>query len=120
MKKIGLLIVLASFLLLSSNVMAQHIQSGEYQVNSQVQGYTLNKGTGERVMTIEFRFQKPFETTPEVLTSISYINADTKAKDLKIKVEPSAVSRDGFILKIGTWDDSIVYGIRGQWMAYSN
>lgn len=119
MKKLTIFFTFAFTLLLAATLTAQTVQTGEFQANSKSSGYNLNKNEGTRVFTIEVRFDTPFETTPEVIVSVNYINADTKSKDLRFKVDTSAVTRDGFIIKIETWDDSIIYGIRGNWLAHT-
>ncbi|MBN1300949.1 MAG: H-type lectin domain-containing protein [Melioribacteraceae bacterium] len=121
MKKLSFLLTLITVIFLFSTVNAQTIQTGKYEANYQAKGYSLNEGSGRRVHTIEVRFEKPFETTPEVIVTVTYLNADTKdGVRVRYEVGAKAISRDGFIIELATWDDSKVHGIRGDWLAFSN
>ena len=118
MKKTQLIsTILLSFLLVAS-LNAQSFQMGKFSANYKSEGYGLNKGDGPRSHTIEVRFEKPFETTPEFLLSVTHVNVETKdGVRVRYEVETKGVSRDGFIIEMSTWDDSKVHELRGKWMA---
>jgi hypothetical protein len=120
MKKSFVIITVILSLFLFGNLFAQKIQSGKFSGNYKSQGYSLNDGEGRRTYSVEFKFDKSFETTPEIILSITYLNAETKnGVRVKYNLEKKAVSRDGFIIEISTWDDSKIHEIRGEWFAIS-
>jgi hypothetical protein len=107
------------FCLSFTAVLAQSgIQSGKFAVNSSTNGYTLNKNSGDRSVSIEITFPKPCETKPVVVLSVTSVDAD-KDTNVRYSVEAVSVSRDGFTVKISTWADTKIHGISGQWIAYT-
>lgn len=81
------------------------------------EGFNLDKGNGERVVTISDDFPNPFEKKPIVMVGVNQIDAD-KTTNLRYKVEATTVSRDGFALKITTWSDTKIFRIGGFWIAH--
>jgi len=119
MKKIIFAIFVVAFVGSLSVVSAQSkFLTGKYTVNYNNSGYTLDKNTGERSYTMEVNFLNPFEKRPEVVVTISLLDAD-KGTNVRYNVETTGVSRDGFTLKISTWGDSKIFGLGGTWIAYS-
>ena len=94
------------------------IMSGKYAANVNSSGYTLDKGSGDRTYTVEISYPTGFEKKPTVVAMVSTVDAE-KSTNLRYSVEVTAVSRDGFIVKITTWGDCKIYGIGGSWIAYS-
>ncbi len=113
----GLTIIL-SFLFVS-NLFSQTILSGKFGANFESSNYTLNKGEGKRTYSIEVKFEKPFETTPEIILSVNILDADGGKKKVAFKVDSKAVSRDGFVIEITTWGDSKINNIQGNWLAHT-
>jgi len=115
-------LITALFLFLAvgfiSNLHAQQIQSGVFDVNTNTKGYTLDKNSGDRIITQEVRFEKPFETMPEVVVGINKLEAD-KQQNVRLDVQATAVSRDGFVLRIKTWGDSKILVLGGSWIAHN-
>jgi H-type lectin domain len=91
--------------------------TGKYTANTNDSGFSLDKNTGPRTFLLEVNFLNPFESRPEVLVTVNVLDAD-KATNVRYNVEATAISRDGFTVKITTWDDSRIYGIGGNWIAY--
>jgi len=91
--------------------------TGKYVANTNNSGFTLDKNTGDRSYLVEVNFLNPFETRPVVIVTVSLLDAD-KGTNVRYTVETSGISRDGFTIKITTWDDSKIYGIGGNWIAY--
>jgi hypothetical protein len=117
MKKLIALFVV--FIALSSTAFSQSIvQSGTWTVNPSVAGYNMDKNTGERTMTVDVEFPKPFDTKPTVVLAVTQIDTD-KDSNSRYNVEAISVSRDGFTLKVRTWADSKVYSLSGYWMAHA-
>ncbi|MFC2085503.1 tyrosine-type recombinase/integrase, partial [Bacteroidota bacterium] len=118
MKKISAIIIVS--LLFSSMIIGQQIESGEFGASYKSPKFTLHENEGSRVYTIEVSFSNPFETKPYIILAVNYLSAESEAKNIRYKVVSSAVSRDGFIIKIETWGDSQIWSIRGHWLAYTN
>jgi len=118
MKKILTLAVLFMLFGFFTANAQQMIQSGKFSVNGDTPGYTLDKNTGDRSLTIEVTFLTPLETKPEIVLSIIGFDAD-KTENLRYSIEAKSVSRDGFTIKINTWGASKIYGLTGNWLAHT-
>lgn len=118
MKNLFLAITAVLVLGLFTSASAQHVLSGKFSGNTQSAGYTLDKGSGERSYSVEVNFLKPFESRPNVVLSVTQIDAD-KGTNLRYSLEAISVSRDGFTIKISTWGDGKIHGISGNWMAHT-
>ncbi len=94
------------------------IQSGSWSVNQSVPGYSLDKNNGERSVTIEIRFEKPFISKPQIFLTATQVDANKEA-NLRYKIEAISISRDGFTMKVNTWADSKIFSISGCWLAKS-
>lgn len=94
------------------------IQSGTWSTKAGDSGYNLDSNTGERSMTIEVNFPKPYDVKPKVIISVTQLDTD-KGFNSRYNVEVLSVSRDGFTIKIRTWADSKIYSISGNWLAYT-
>jgi hypothetical protein len=119
MKKSAVLMFAVLFLGFAAFVSAQTVQSGTWAITPATPGFSLDKSTGERTMTIDVDFNKPFDSKPNVVLSVTQIDAD-KDFNQRYNVEAISVSRDGFTLKIRTWADSKVYSLSGFWMAHAD
>ncbi len=108
----------ALFLILSVGLFAQQIESGVFEVNYNTKGFTLHENDGTRIITQEVRFKTPFETIPSVVCGINKLDGD-KDKNLRIDVAATAISRDGFVLRIKTWGDSKIFEVGGSWVAHN-
>ncbi|HSL88263.1 MAG TPA: H-type lectin domain-containing protein [Ignavibacteriaceae bacterium] len=119
MKKSAVLMFAVVFLGFAALVSAQTVQSGTWAITPATPGFSLDKSTGERTMTIDVDFNNPFDSKPNVVLSVTQIDAD-KDFNQRYNVEAISVSRDGFTLKIRTWADSKVYSLSGFWMAHAD
>jgi hypothetical protein len=117
MKKLSVFAALVFFIAFTAMATAQ-IQSGSWASTAGDPSYNLNTNSGDRSMTIEVSYNKPFEVKPKVILSVTHFDGD-KAFNLRYNVEVLSVSRDGFTIKIRTWSDSKIYGISGYWLAYT-
>lgn len=108
----------ALFLVLSVGLFAQQIESGVFDVNTNTKGYTLDKNSGDRIFTLEVRFNTPFETIPDVIVGLNKMEFD-KNTNARADVQATAVSRDGFVLRIKTWGDTRVLVLGGSWVAHN-
>jgi len=117
MKNLSVLAIVLFFVAFTSMISAQ-TQSGQWSTKAGDSGYNLDTNTGERSMTVEVNFNKPYDVKPKVMISVTEIDAD-KGFNTRYNVEVLSVSRDGFTVKIRTWSDSKVYSISGYWLAYT-
>lgn len=118
MKNIYTFIFLSLFSLLSISSSAQNMQSSSWSANQSLVGYSLDKNNGERTMTVEIKFEKPFTKKPHIFLSVTQIDSD-KESNVRYNVEAISVSRDGFTIKVRTWADSKLFSISGYWTAHN-
>jgi hypothetical protein len=104
------------FLLSISSIAFSQTYIGTWTAKENIGSYNLHQGSGERMTTISVKFPKPFEKTPEVLLSVTELDALSKT-NVRYNVESMNVSTDGFKIKIRTWADSQIYSISGFWLA---
>jgi hypothetical protein len=117
MRKLSVVTVVFFFVVFSALVSAQ-IQSGQWSTKAGDSGFNLDSNNGERALTIELAFKKPYDVKPKVMISVTQIDAD-KGFNSRYNVEVLSVSRDGFTVKIRTWADSKIFSISGYWLAYT-
>lgn len=116
MKNIVFLVTLLLLVGLTTTY-AQQVQVGTFSADkASIKGYNLDAGSGERTVTIEVNFDKPFDVKPTVLLSVNAIDADKDA-NMRFEVKATGISRDGFTITIRTWADSKIYYLSGVWMA---
>jgi hypothetical protein len=109
--------ILALYFLFTASIFCQTIgETGKFSVNPATPGFTLDKGDGERTVNLEIRFTKKFTSKPELIFSVSGVDASRDA-NLRYSVESTFVSNEGFLLKIKTWGDTKIFGITGSWIA---
>ena len=118
MKKTFLILSAIMFLTLTCNSFGQHTQSGTFFANAQTPGYNLQKNEGDRSVSIEVSFAQPFDIKPDIIVSVSQVEAGADAP-VRYNVHPFAISRDGFIIKVSTWSNSKILQIGGGWIAVS-
>ena len=107
-------LALLSFLLIPVN--GQELESGQWRAISSDPGFSLNIGNGDRILQKEVRFSKPFESMPSVSVTVTFVDAD-KEQNERYDVKAINVSRDGFVIRIKTWNNTKIFGIGGYWLA---
>ncbi|KOC12867.1 hypothetical protein AFLA70_332g001031 [Aspergillus flavus AF70] len=63
-------------------------------------------------------FDKTFSRTPKVLLALDELDY-AQAKDLRLRVSTSMVSKDGFTWHLQSWDDSIMYSAGASYLAWA-
>jgi len=117
MKRLFLISTL--LLLVSAFAFSQtQVLSGTWGASSDSKTYTLNKNSGDRTITIQVNFLKPFENKPEVVCGISSIDVD-KSAAVRYAVKPISISRDGFTVEVKTWGDTKINSVTGFWVAHA-
>ena len=112
-------IKLGSFLLLltiCASSYAQDIQTGTFSVDKNFPEFNLNQNVGARSFVYEVKFKTPFKEKPEIMLSVTSVDANAKA-GLRYKLESAFITNEGFAIKFATWGDSKLYGIQGSWLA---
>ncbi|MFO7444852.1 MAG: H-type lectin domain-containing protein [Ignavibacteriaceae bacterium] len=117
MSKLLTIVLVTLFLTITTAFAQDGVQSGKFAINTSTANYNLHKNSGDRSVTIEINFTKPFEIKPTVVLSVTQLDAD-KDTNVRYGVDASSVSRDGFTIKVSTWADSKIYGLGGQWIAH--
>jgi hypothetical protein len=133
MKKINLLLILICTAFLTSSINAQ-VQGGTFFIDKSTKNFNLHQNEGKRETSIEINFEKSFTDKPVVLASLSLIdlqgekfeveanlkvNQTLETRGLKIAVDVSGISRDGFVLKVVVWGNTKVNAAGGSWIAIS-
>ncbi|RBQ74201.1 hypothetical protein FVER14953_08391 [Fusarium verticillioides] len=62
-------------------------------------------------------FATPFKAPPKVITWLQSLDMD-KNKNWRIKVYPTDIDNEGFIIHADSWSDSILYSAGVTWLAY--
>ena len=116
MRKIFLINLFLLVTVICIPISSQSIQSGSWSINQSISGYSLDSNNGERVMTVEVDFNTPFTKKPQIILSVTQIDAD-KEFNTRYNVEAISISRDKFTIKVRTWADSKMFSISGYWLA---
>ncbi len=97
---------------------AQVFQAGEFVVDPDTEGNSLNGGRGDRIYIQQVNFTKPFSTLPQVLTSLSGFDATSDdARTVRVHVSATRITKSGFALRMKTWGDGRVGAMWGNWIA---
>lgn len=104
------------FFILASFTTNAQMKSGKFNFHSGTDGYSLHEGKGDRIFRYDVKFDKPFETVPQIITSVNLVDAD-KENNTRFNLEAISISRDGFVIKIWVWAETKIYGIGGSWFA---
>lgn len=119
MKKLFLALIVCVALGLAFSASAQtQVLTGTWSADVNTEGYTLAENQGDRSVVISVEFLEPFENKPDVMLSVTFLDA-TSDKNVRYKVESMSVSRDAMTIKISTWADTKIMGIRGYWIAHT-
>ena len=108
-------------LMLSGVALGQNILKGDFSADINAEGWSLGSGSGPRSHIIFVTFEKPFDTAPTIVLTLSGYDASTgKDGTVRVSVKAEKVSRDGFVIKVQTWADSRVGAVYGSWMAWAS
>jgi len=112
--------VFSVLIIFSAEMKAQAtLEVGFFSFNEGTPGYTLNNGEGDRFVQLEVRFTKTFNSKPEVIFSVEQLDCSIDG-NIRYSIESSLVTRESFLLKIKTWQDTRIFAIRGKWIAVSD
>ncbi|MCF8240875.1 MAG: OmpA family protein [Melioribacteraceae bacterium] len=105
-----------SVMLFTFTVTNAQMETGSFAADYNSPGYALHQGNGVRSFDIDVRFNKPFDSRPNVSVSVISVDSD-KEVNTRYIAEALGINKGGFLLRISTWDNSMIYGITGQWFA---
>jgi len=105
-----------ALLFLALMISAQEMESDQWRITQNDGGFSLNSGNGDRIMQKEVRFKKPFQSMPDVTVTVTFLDAD-KNQNIRYDVKAISVSRDGFVIRIKTWNNTKIFGMGGYWFA---
>lgn len=112
--------VTCALLCVAGASLAQPVQNGEFAAGVDSEGWSLNGGTGKRNHIVFVRFTGPFAALPEVHLSLAaFDGASASDGNLRVALRAENITRDGFVLKISTWGESRIAGVRGTWLAFT-
>lgn len=119
MKKIlGVLFLIILFCSTTISFAQTQVESGKWGINVDTPNYTLSKNQGERSMIINVAFDVPFDVKPDIVLSVTLLDASDKTA-IRYDVSAMSVSRDGFSIKVVTWSNTIINSISGSWIAHA-
>jgi len=119
MKKIiGSIFLILTFVLSTFSFAQTQVESGQWGISGATPNYTLNKNEGDRSMVINVSFDVPFEVKPEIVLSVTMLDASDKTA-LRYDVTAMSISRDGCSIKVVTWGNTQINGIKGSWLAHA-
>ncbi len=96
----------------------QNVKQGDFSADRTSEGWTLDRGFGVRTQIVFVKFDKPFETTPNVLISLTgYETAPDTSGNVRISSRAENISATGFVIKIWTSEGSRVNSVSGSWLA---
>ncbi|MET0390632.1 MAG: H-type lectin domain-containing protein [Polyangiales bacterium] len=64
-------------------------------------------------------FPKPFPTPPSVTTSFQLLDT-LGTVNTRVRISAVDIDVNGFTLRVGTWSNSVVYGVDASWTAISS
>jgi len=91
------------------------IQSGE--IDEGLYNTNLWKSSGDRSVLRHIYFNEKYETTPQVLVSLSGLDICNE-KNARVKVYAENIDINGFDIKIFTWGDSSLWRIKVSWISF--
>jgi hypothetical protein len=59
----------------------------------------------------------PFTGYPKVVLSLAGIDADHQS-NLRLQLDAEDVQQEEFNIRVSTWDDSLIYNVWVNWLAY--
>ncbi len=120
MRNVALFVAVA-LVLVSALSFGQTIQKGDFTADQNSEGWTLGTGNGVRTHIVFVRFDKPFDSVPEVLVSLTGTDASVgKDGTVRVSVKTEKVNREGLVIKVQTWADSRVGAVYGSWIAFTS
>ena len=94
-----------------------NIQTGEYVGNFPCEQHHMNNKKGRRTVVQHINFEKKYETKPNVMVSISSLDAG--GDTIRIRVYAKNINTSGFDVEIQTWHNSTLFEVKVSWISFS-
>jgi hypothetical protein len=78
--------------------------------------WRLDSGTGHRKFHATIKFPEPFTTSPRVAVALTGVDS-SNTTNLRIWIEAQDIETHEFDVAVNTWEDTLIYGINGVWIA---
>ncbi|HEY0027005.1 MAG TPA: H-type lectin domain-containing protein [Allosphingosinicella sp.] len=91
-------------------------QIGMESIFSQYPNGPMWTGNGPRSVTKDVKFRCPFACPPQVVASISTLDAGNAA-NTRVSVTCQAITTTGFQIKVETWADTKLAMVAVAWVA---
>ncbi len=94
------------------------MQTGAFFFSEQTQPneWNLSSGTGGRTFRATIKFPHPFDAPPQLAVALTGIDS-ANTTNLRIWIGTEDVEAHEFDLIVNTWDNTLIYGIHGVWIA---
>jgi hypothetical protein len=116
MKKV-INVLLACFIFGFFAALNAQVLSGSFHFDGSTPEYTLNKNEGNRIVDIEVRFNKAFESTPKIFLSITKIDTKNDSQ-MRYAIGARSITKEGFTIRATAWADTQISAIGGNWIAH--
>ena len=94
------------------------MQTGTFYFNEHTHPtqWNLSSLTGPRTFRVTIKFPQPFGGPPQLAVALTGSDAANTA-NLRIWIGTEDIEVGEFDLVVNTWDDTLIYGISGVWIA---
>jgi hypothetical protein len=93
-----------------------HIQAGKHMVTDSTPVFQPFKdGEGNRHFDHVVRFEEKFDSAPQVLVALNYVDV---GPEVKLQVAAENITATGFVLRYSTWANARVFSVGAQWIAF--
>ena len=78
--------------------------------------WRLGSGTGHRIFRATIKFPEAFPVAPRLAVALTGVNS-SNTTNLRVGIEAQDIEMQEFDLVVNTWDDTLIFGITGVWIA---
>jgi hypothetical protein len=98
--------------------MEVHMQTGTFYFSEATHPseWRLSSGTGERRFRTTIKFPEAFATSPHLAVALTGVDS-SNTTNLRIWIGAEDVETHEFDLVVNTWDNTLIYGVYGTWIA---
>ena len=78
--------------------------------------WRLSSGSGQRKFHATVKFPEPFAAPPRVAVALTGVDS-SHTTNLRIWIEAEDIEMHEFDVAVNTWDDTLIFGVSGVWIA---
>lgn len=78
--------------------------------------WRLSSGTGDRTFRATIKFPEPFTGPPKLAVALTGVDFSNSAGS-RIMIGAEDIEAHEFDLVVNTWDDTVIHGVSGVWIA---